>query len=51
MARVVHPIEKQSYEILRARVDTSALAWITRSTTARLHGGSLEVSTRVRRIS
>jgi len=25
MARVVHPIEKQSYEILRARVDTSGL--------------------------
>ena len=36
MARVVHPIEKQSYEILRARVDTSELPPWTRAVVERV---------------
>jgi precorrin-8X/cobalt-precorrin-8 methylmutase len=36
MARVVHPIEKQSYEILRARADTSALPPWTRAVVERV---------------
>jgi precorrin-8X/cobalt-precorrin-8 methylmutase len=36
MARVTHPIEKQSYEILRARVDTSALPPWTKAVVERV---------------
>ena len=36
MARVTHPIEKQSYQILRARADTSALPPWTRAVVERV---------------
>ena len=36
MARVAHPIEKQSYQILRARADTSALPPWTRAVVERV---------------
>jgi len=44
MARVVHPIEKQSYEILRARVDTSALPPWTRAVVERVIHASADTS-------
>ena len=34
--RVVHPIERESYEILRARLDTSGLPRLTRAVTERV---------------
>jgi precorrin-8X/cobalt-precorrin-8 methylmutase len=43
MARVVHPIEKQSYEILRARVDTSALPPWTRAVVERVIHASADL--------
>jgi precorrin isomerase len=43
VARVIHPIEEQSYEILRARVDTSALAPLTRAVTERVIHASADV--------
>lgn len=36
MTRVVHPIEEQSYAILRSRVDTSALPPLTRAVVERV---------------
>ena len=36
MNRVIHPIERESYEILRARVDTSRLPPLTRAVTERV---------------
>jgi precorrin-8X/cobalt-precorrin-8 methylmutase len=36
MSRVIHPIERESYEILRARVDTSRLPALTRAVTERV---------------
>lgn len=36
MTRVVHPIEKQSYEILRSRVDTCALPPLSRAVIERV---------------
>src|SRR5215468_5062813 len=44
MARVVHAIEKQSYEILRARVDTSALPPCTRAVVERVIHASADIS-------
>ena len=44
MARVVHPIEKQSYEILRARVDTSGLPPWTRAVVERVIHASADVT-------
>src|SRR5262249_26548096 len=44
MARVVDPIEKQSYEILRARVDTSALPPWTRAVVERVVHASADLS-------
>ncbi len=44
MARVVHPIEKQSYEILRARADTSALPPWTRAVVERVIHASADTS-------
>src|SRR5438034_605955 len=43
MARVVHPIEQQSYEILRARVDTSALPPWTRAVVERVIHASADL--------
>jgi precorrin-8X/cobalt-precorrin-8 methylmutase len=43
MARVVHPIEKQSYEILRARADTSALPPWTRAVVERVIHASADL--------
>jgi precorrin-8X/cobalt-precorrin-8 methylmutase len=43
MARVVHPIEKQSYEILRARVDTSGLPPWTRAVVERVIHASADL--------
>jgi precorrin-8X/cobalt-precorrin-8 methylmutase len=34
--RVIHPIERESYEILRARLDTSGLPCLTRAVTERV---------------
>jgi precorrin-8X/cobalt-precorrin-8 methylmutase len=34
--RVIHPIERESYEILRARLDTSGLPYLTRAVTERV---------------
>jgi precorrin-8X/cobalt-precorrin-8 methylmutase len=34
--RVIHPIERESYEILRARLDTSGLPRLTRAVTERV---------------
>jgi precorrin-8X/cobalt-precorrin-8 methylmutase len=42
-ARTVHPIEAQSYEILRARVDTSALPPLTRAVTERVIHASADL--------
>ena len=36
MNRVIHPIERESYEILRARLDTSGLPPLTRAVTERV---------------
>jgi len=44
MARVTHPIEQQSYEILRARVDTSALPPLTRAVVERVIHASADTS-------
>jgi precorrin-8X/cobalt-precorrin-8 methylmutase len=44
MARVVHPIEKQSYEILRARVDTSGLPPWTRAVVERVIHASADIT-------
>ena len=44
MARVVHPIEKQSYEILRARVDTAGLPPWTRAVVERVIHASADIS-------
>ena len=44
MARVVHPIEKQSYEILRARVDTSGLPQWTRAVVERVIHASADIT-------
>src|SRR5262249_7837863 len=44
MARVVHAIEKQSYEILRARVDTSALPPRTPAVVERATHASADIS-------
>ncbi len=44
MARVVHPIEKQSYEILRARVDTLGLPPWTRAVVERVIHASADTS-------
>ena len=43
MARVVHPTEKQSYEILRARADTSALPPWTRAVVERVIHASADL--------
>ncbi len=43
MARVVHPIEKRSYEILRARADTSALPPWTRAVVERVVHASADL--------
>ena len=43
MARVVHAIEKQSYEILRARADTSALPPWTRAVVERVIHASADL--------
>ena len=43
MARAVHPIEKQSYEILRARADTSALPPWTRAVVERVIHASADL--------
>jgi len=43
MARVVHPIEKRSYEILRARADTSALPPWTRAVVERVIHASADL--------
>src|SRR6516164_4493483 len=44
MARVVHPIENQSYAILRARVDTSGLPPWTRAVVERVIHASADVT-------
>jgi precorrin-8X/cobalt-precorrin-8 methylmutase len=44
MAHVVHPIEKQSYDILRARVDTSELPPWTRAVVERVIHASADTS-------
>jgi precorrin-8X/cobalt-precorrin-8 methylmutase len=36
VSRAIHPIERESYEILRARVDTSGLPRLTRAVTERV---------------
>jgi precorrin-8X/cobalt-precorrin-8 methylmutase len=36
MTRTIHPIERQSYEILRARLNTSGLPRLTRAVTERV---------------
>ena len=41
--RVVHPIEQQSYEILRARVDTSALPPCTKAVVERVIHASADL--------
>src|SRR5690242_21652064 len=43
MARVTHPIERQSYEILRARVDTSGLPPWTRAVVERVIHASADI--------
>ena len=43
MNRVVHPIEQQSYEILRARVDTSALPPCTKAVVERVIHASADL--------
>ncbi|MDQ1682907.1 MAG: precorrin-8X/cobalt-precorrin-8 methylmutase [Frankiaceae bacterium] len=44
MTRVVHPIEAESYEILRSRVDTSAFASLTRAVVERVIHSTADVS-------
>ena len=43
MARAVHPIEKQSYEVLRARADTAALPPWTRAVVERVIHASADL--------
>ena len=43
MSRVVHPIERRSYEILRARTDTSNLPPLTRAVVERVVHASADV--------
>jgi precorrin-8X/cobalt-precorrin-8 methylmutase len=43
MARIVHEIEQLSYEILRSRVETGALAPLTRAVTERVIHASADV--------
>ena len=43
MARVVHPIEQESYGILRARVDTSPLPPLTRAVVERVIHSSADL--------
>jgi len=43
MTRVVHPIEKQSYEVLRARTDTAALPPWTRAVVERVIHASADL--------
>lgn len=42
--RAVHPIERQSYEILRARLDTSRLPPLTRAVTERVIHASADLA-------
>ncbi|MDQ1714278.1 MAG: precorrin-8X/cobalt-precorrin-8 methylmutase [Frankiaceae bacterium] len=44
MTRVVHPIEAESYEILRSRVDTTAFATLTRAVVERVIHSTADVS-------
>ncbi|MDQ1724381.1 MAG: precorrin-8X/cobalt-precorrin-8 methylmutase [Frankiaceae bacterium] len=44
MTRVVHPIEAESYEILRSRVDTSAFATLTRAVVERVIHSTADIS-------
>jgi precorrin-8X/cobalt-precorrin-8 methylmutase len=44
MTRAVHPIEAQSYTILRSRADTSALAPLTRAVVERVIHASADLS-------
>ncbi|HEX9352471.1 MAG TPA: precorrin-8X methylmutase [Streptosporangiaceae bacterium] len=43
MSRVIHPIEEESYAILRARADTAALAPLTRAVTERVVHASADL--------
>ena len=43
MVRVVHPIEQQSYEVLRSRVDLSALPPLVRAVTERVVHASADL--------
>lgn len=43
-SRVIHPIERQSYEILRARLDTSRLPPLTRAVTERVIHASADLA-------
>ena len=43
MNRVIHPIEEESYAILRARADTAALAPLTRAVTERVVHASADL--------
>ena len=44
MVRLVHPIEQESYEILRSRVDTSALPPLTRAVVERVVHASADLA-------
>ena len=44
MSRVVHPIEAESYEILRSRVDTASFAPLTRAVIERVIHSTADVS-------
>jgi precorrin-8X/cobalt-precorrin-8 methylmutase len=43
VSRVIHPIEEESYAILRARADTAALAPLTRAVTERVVHASADL--------
>ncbi|KWX10946.1 precorrin-8X methylmutase, partial [Carbonactinospora thermoautotrophica] len=44
MARAIHPIERESYAILRSRVDTSALPPYTRAVVERVIHASADLA-------